>query len=313
MNVQTALTIAAKRLNPRRITRVVDRDLGRLEAEILLAHALNTDRAWLLAHGDFQLSTFASLCFKRLITLREKRMPIAYITGEKEFYALSFSVTRDVLIPRPETEMLVELATTPNPLLSNQKRGFTSPSPSDEKRGEREVVWDVGTGSGCVAIAIAKHLPHATILATDVSAKSLVVARRNTRRHHATRVTFLKANLLDVNVRRRLQTMRPISLTIVANLPYLPASDRSVLTPDVVQYEPSAALFAGKTGRELLEKFLRQLAAFDIHFARAFLECDPPQAERVRKFAKELFPQARIKIRKDAGKRDRVLEIVIPR
>ncbi len=290
MNIRDAIVIASHRLRPRRITCAADKNLGRLEAEILLAHVLNTDRVWLLAHSDVRLLTLNSRRFERLITQREQHMPIAYILGEKEFYGLPFNVTRDVLIPRPETEMLVELALSS--VLANGGGGD---------------VWDVGTGSGCVAITIAKHLPRAQVVATDVDERALAIAKRNARLNRVTHITFLKANMLDANVRRYFEQTHPTFLTIVANLPYLPLSDRR--TADVAKYEPPDALFAGKTGRELIETFLRQLAAFDLHFTSIFLEFDSPQSKKLRAFAKELFPRARITIHADLAGRDRVLVI----
>ncbi len=301
MNVRDAIQNATKRLQPRRITCAVDRDLGRLEADILLAFVLKKDRVWLLAHASDELRATSYERFNRLLLRREKHTPIAYITGEKEFYGMPFHVNRRVLIPRPETELLAELATTP----------------SDTQGGGQVVVWDVGTGSGAVAIAIAKHLPRARVLATDISSDVLALARQNARLNHVKNITFLRANLLDTNVRdwlKRRGTARRAPtqhVTIVANLPYLPLSDKKRIAPDVVNYEPSTALFAGKTGLEIIEKFLRQLAAFDVHFTAAYLEFDPPQTKRLVKFTKKLFAHATIRVHRDLAGKERVLEIRI--
>lgn len=300
MIIREALSDAAERLKPKHITCAADKNLGRLEAEILLAFTLKKPKEWLLAHPDYALRPTSYALFQRLIRRREKHMPIAYITGEKAFYGLPFKVTQDVLIPRPETEMLVELALR-----------------------DSRLIWDVGTGSGAVAIAIAKRLPGARVLATDVSRGALAIAKRNARLNGVKNVTFLKANLLDATMRRTTHDARlSTPLIIVANLPYLPTSDKKKLTTDVVKYEPTGALFAGKTGMELNEKLLRQLAAFsalggpasggDIRFTSAFLEFDPPQSQKLRAIAKELFPHAKIKIHKDLARRDRVIEITRP-
>ena len=211
MNVRESLSNASERLKPKKITCAADKNLGRLEAEVLLAFTLNKPKEWLLAHPSDELRATSYKRFSRLIQRREKHEPIAYITGEKEFYGLPMKVTRDVLIPRSETEMLVELALS-SPLLTKE-RG----------RGE---VWDVGTGSGAVAIAIAKYLPNARVIATDVSSRALAIAKRNARLNGAKNVTFLKANLLDEKRRTTLYALRPSPLIIVANLPYLPASDK---------------------------------------------------------------------------------------
>ena len=284
---------AATDLKPKRITCAADKDLGDLEAEILLAHVLKKDRTWLFAHPDFQLPTSSSTLFRTLISRRKKHEPIAYILGEKEFYGLPFKVNRSTLIPRPESELLVDLA---------RKALFPNPSLSD-------VVWDVGTGSGAIAIAVARHIGERRVFATDISTKALTVAKQNARRLKIKNVTFLKADLLTPSLIRLFVRMRDKRLIIVANLPYLPTKDKKKLTPDVVKYEPSDALFTGKDGTELIEKFLRQLATFDVHFASAFLEYDPPQTKKLRALARSLFPHATVRIHKDLAKRDRVLEI----
>ena len=126
-------------------------------------------------------------------------------------------------------------------------------------------------------------------------------------------MTFLKADLLDSSVLRTLDRYRLPStvyrLIITANLPYLPMGDRKRLEPDVTKYEPGSALFTSHGGLALIEKFLRQLASFDVHFASAFLEFDPPQVKRIRLLARSLFPHSTLRIHKDLAKRDRVLEI----
>lgn len=305
--VHVMLCKAAKELQPRTISCPADAQLGRLEAEMLLARAINRDRAWMVVHGDAAVSARARKAFQTFVQRRKQHEPIAYLIGEKEFYGLPFQVNRRVLIPRPETELLVDLA------LHQVGAMYVLPLPT-------VTVWDVGTGSGCVAIAIAKHLPLARVLATDVSREALVVAKRNAKRHDATHVTFLKARLLDAHVRRWLAKHEKLPLTIVANLPYLPSSDKgdakraSPLQPDVVNYEPHAALFSGKTGLEVIEKFLRQLATFweerpNVSPLHVFLEFDPPQAKRLITFVKKLFPHAMLNMHKDLAGRKRVLEI----
>jgi release factor glutamine methyltransferase len=296
--VAAALKTAAAQLQPQIISCATDKSLGELEAEILLAHTLKRDRAWLFAHSDSKLTTQSSKLFRSLVSRRTKHEPIAYITGEKDFYGHTFQVNRSTLIPRPESELLVDLA---------RKTLFPEPSADD-------LVWDVGTGSGALAISIASHIAPRRVLATDVSIKALATARRNAKHLNVTNVTFLKANLLDTTVRSKLQAQssKALRLVIVANLPYLPTSDKKKLDTDVVKFEPSSALFVGKDGTELIEKFLRQLATFDVHFSSAFFEFDPPQTKILKQLAKELFPHAKVKIHKDLAHRDRVLELCHP-
>lgn len=293
MTIREILEQTTPRLAPRRITCAADKGLGALEAEILLAHALKKDRAWLFAHSGDTVPAPVLRRFRAVVARRIKHEPIAYIVGTKEFYGLPFGVDRRVLIPRPESELLVDLA-----------REASFPEPS-----HRDLVWDVGTGSGAIAIAIAKHVAPRHVLATDVSPAALALAKKNAGRAGIRNVTFLRADLLDRNVRRFLEHRRPSRLVIVGNLPYLPVGDRRHLAPDVVTYEPADALFAGKHGTERIETFLRQLAAFDVHFGSVFLEFDPPQSKKLRALAKKLFPRAVVRIRKDLAKRNRVLEI----
>ncbi len=296
-----SLQSAEKLLQPKKIQCAADKNLGRLEAEILLAHVLKRDRAWLLAHPSHKLKTVSYKLYARLVARRVKHEPIAYILGHKEFYGLNFLVSRDVLIPRPESELLVDLA---------RQKLFHEPD-------QHDLAWDVGTGCGAIGLSLAKHITPRRVLATDISPVALSLAKKNAKRLNVRNVTFLKANLFDVSTRFLLSRFRPSyklktvssKLVIVANLPYLPTSDKKKLPADVVKFEPNSALFAGLDGMSVIEKFLRQLAAYDILFSSAFLEIDPPQAVNLRRLARELFPHAKIWIHKDLAKRNRVLEI----
>lgn len=291
--VRDLLMSAAKRLQPRCITCAADHDLGRFESEVLLAHVLKKDRTWLHAHDTDPVTTPKVTRFTSLVTRRVKREPIAYILGEKDFYGHPFIVDRRVLIPRPESEMLVELVA---------QKLFPEPNSND-------LVWDVGTGSGAIAISVAKKITPRKVLATDISTKALTVAKKNAQRLKTKNIQFLKANLLAPTIIRLFERIRDGRLVIVANLPYLPDADKKRLDLDVVKYEPGSALFSGRDGLKLIEKFLRQLASFDIHFSSAFFEYDPPQTKKLRALAKSLFPKAKLKVHKDLAKRDRVFEI----
>ncbi|MFZ2803958.1 MAG: peptide chain release factor N(5)-glutamine methyltransferase [Patescibacteria group bacterium] len=291
--VSALLKSAAKDLKPKRITCAADKDIGELEAEVLLAFVLDRERSWLFAHGDGTIPATALSRFKKLVARRKKHEPVAYIVGEKNFYDLTFTVNRSTLIPRPESELLVDLA---------RNALFPEPSAGD-------LVWDVGTGCGAIALAIAEHIKPRRVIATDVSAKALITAKQNATHLKIANVTFRNADLLSEDLVDFFDARRKNRLIIVANLPYLPTSDKKKLAPDVIKYEPSSALFVGKDGTELNEKFLRQLAAFGINFSSAFFEFDPPQSKKLRALAKLLFPEAAVKIHKDLAKRDRVLEI----
>ena len=285
---------SAEELQPQKITCAADKDIGLLEAEILLAHVLKRDRAWLIAHAEMTIRTTELKRFRLLISRRKKHEPIAYILGEKEFYGLPFRVNPSVLIPRPESELLVDLVR--NARASSSQR--------------TNLIWEVGTGSGAIALALGNHLQTTDILATDISKKALVVAKQNAKRLGITNVTFGHGDLLDKTTARLLQKLQPDNLIIVANLPYLPQADKKKLMPDVIKYEPASALFAGKDGAALIQKLLQQLITSGLQFSSAFFEYDPPQTKQLKTLTHKLFPMATIRTHQDLAGRDRVLEII---
>src|SRR5437899_12187951 len=173
-----------------------------LAAELLLLHVLGRDRTWLYAHPEEQVSTADAERFFALIARRAAGEPTQHLTGKQEFWGLEFEVTPDVLIPRPETEHVIEVALdrlSVRELRAGRKQTLM---------GEGLQIADIGTGSGCIAIALAKELPQATIFATDISCAALAVARRNATRHGVSdRIRFLECNLLDgLGVRRAAST-----------------------------------------------------------------------------------------------------------
>ncbi|MBU2509491.1 peptide chain release factor N(5)-glutamine methyltransferase, partial [Patescibacteria group bacterium] len=228
-----AILKAAKQIQPNKIICVADKGLGRFEAEILLAYVIKKDRSYLLAHPDYELPAISYKRFSRFVERRKKHEPMAYIKNERDFYGRKFFVDKRVLIPRPESEMLVELAINEKP----------------------DLVWDVGTGSGAISISIAKEIKPLTVLATDTSSPALTIARKNAKRLKAPNVTFLKSDLLDRGARSFIDRRKPKRLVIVANLPYLPNKDKQHLDQDVVKYEPVSALFGGPSGLEVIKKF----------------------------------------------------------
>lgn len=266
----------------------------RWEAEILLAELLKRDRAWIVAHGTDTILAATYQTFRLWITRRKKHEPLAYILGDQEFYGRSFIVTPDTLIPRPETEMLVEMAKI-----------------TDEKK---TVIWDVGTGSGALAVTLARKHPNATIIASDISPKALKIAKRNAKKHHtAKRITFFTGSLISVAVHRYLKNRKETTLIITANLPYLPEKEKQKLMPDVVKFEPLSALFSGTDGLDLIRAFITHLAIaqheWRFDHIQALFEFDPSQTKKLLTLSKQLFPEATVTIYKDFAKRDRVLEI----
>jgi release factor glutamine methyltransferase len=203
-----------------------------LDADVLARHVLGFDRAAVLTRlREPELDTFAPR-FTALVKRRARREPVAYITGEREFWALPFEVTPEVLIPRPETELIVEEAIA-------AFAGAPSPNP----------IIDVGTGSGCLTVALAREFADAHVIAIDISDAALAVARRNADRHGVgARIDFRRADLLEgISARADL---------IVSNPPYVPSRDADTLPPDVREYEPHVALFAGEDGLEAYRRLL---------------------------------------------------------
>jgi release factor glutamine methyltransferase len=248
-----------------------------LAVELLLLHVLGRDRTWLYAHPEEQLSPADAERFFALIARRANGEPTQHLTGKQEFWGLDFEVNPDVLIPRPETEHLIEVTLDRlalRELRAGRKQTLT---------GEGLQIADIGTGSGCIAIALAKELPGATIYATDISRAALAVAQRNAARHSVgDRIHFLESNLLDkvsiVGARYivPLQSQcansesheSPVTShqspqfdLIVSNPPYIGRREAATLMREVRDHEPEIALYGGEEGYELYADLITQSAA----------------------------------------------------
>ncbi len=205
---------------------------SRADATLLLRHVLDIPPAEIYAYRERQLSLLELRTFQSLIDERVKGKPIQYITGEQEFFGLPFRVTPDVLIPRPETEHLVEAAIA-------RLQNHSAPR-----------IVDVGTGSGCIAVALAHAMPHSEIVALDISAAALAVAEQNARLNGvAERIQFLQSNLLAAVVGEGFDA-------VVSNPPYVALSERASLATEVREFEPALALFAGPTGLEIYQRLI---------------------------------------------------------
>jgi release factor glutamine methyltransferase len=216
---------------------------ARRDAELLLMHTLKRSRTWLITHFDELLADQLSVSYAELLERRRKGEPIQYITGEAEFYGLPFLVTRDVLIPRPETEHLVEKVIE----LASE---FAAPR-----------IVDIGTGSGAIAVALAQKLPHASVTATDISLRALTVAEENAKRN-GVEVRFLAGDLLGPVSGERFEI-------IVSNPPYVAMADRNSLDVEVREYEPAQALFAGEDGLGIYRRLIP--TAFDALVRNGFV------------------------------------------
>jgi len=207
------------------------------DAEFLLMHVLGKDRAWMLAYWKDEIGTDASIPYHSAIERRRSGEPIQYITGEAEFFGLPFRVTRAVLIPRPETEHVVER-------VIELAAGMARPQ-----------IVDVGTGSGAIAVSVAAKIPSAAIAAIDISAAALDLARENAKRNGVTdRIRFLDGNLLAPVSEEKFDF-------VVSNPPYVPETDRTSLSVEVREYEPGLALFAGADGLAVYRRLIP--AAYD--------------------------------------------------
>jgi release factor glutamine methyltransferase len=217
------------------------RDRAAQDAALLLRHTLGLSPAQLLAYPERVLSAKQGQRFQQALTRRLAHEPIQYILGEQEFYGLALRVTPAVLIPRPETELLVQAV-------------LSDLSQNAGRRGDRLQIVDVGTGSGAIAIALGIHLPEAELTAVDISPESLAVAQENVHRHGLeAQIRLLPSDLLA-----GLPSGEQAFDVIVSNPPYVPLSDRSTLHPEVREYEPATALFAGDSGLDIYRHLIPQ-------------------------------------------------------
>jgi release factor glutamine methyltransferase len=260
-----------------------------LAAELLLMHAVERDRAWIYGHPEESLDPDAAEKFRALIARRVAGEPVQYLIGKQEFWGLEFEVTPAVLIPRPETEHVMEVA-----LARLGERGIKIHMDTGAPR-ETLRVADVGTGSGCLAVALAWELPHAEVVATDISEPALEVARRNAARHGvADRIHFLQRDLLtglenidpsSIGLQHAVPASTqngPLYDLIVSNPPYIARNEAGQLQREVRDHEPHAALFGGPAGTEMYQRLIDQ--ARDLLRDRGILvlELGYDSAEQVR-------------------------------
>lgn len=233
---------------------------ARLDAELLLAVLAEKDRAWLLSHMHDPLDEEIRGKYETIVQRRAKREPLQYIVGNQEFYGLDFVVTPDVLIPRPETELLVELALK---IIGNYNRQTT--------------IVDLCTGSGCIAVSLARTAEQLNILAIDKSPRALNVAKKNALRHDvANCIRFLEGDLLQplemLDIRNHVDM-------IVSNPPYVPTTDYPALQPEVRDFEPEMALIAGLDGTEMHRKIIETAPAYLKRHGALIMEMGMGQAE----------------------------------
>lgn len=258
----------------------------RLEAEVMIMSVMRVPRHRIYAYFEEEVPEEAEKVLQELVERRRTREPLAYITGHKEFYGVDLLVAPGVLIPRPETEGLVE-QTLFAAMLRMEEGSF--------------VIADPGTGCGTIAVSLAIHLPAAQVIATDLYETPLRVAEVNVQRHNvADRITLLQGDLLE-------PIAEPADL-VVANLPYIRTDVIDTLQPEI-QFEPREALDGGPDGLNLIRSLLRQATTKLKPNGAILLEIDPQQVGPIEAEAANLFPGATISVERDLAGLDRVLTI----
>ena len=263
-------------------------DSPKLVAQVLLAHTLGVPRANVMAYSPKQpLQQHQLITYRTLVARCVAGEPMAYVVGHTEFYALDFLTDRRALIPRPETEHLVELALARiKPQSSNLK----------------SQVVDVGTGCGCIVVSLAANLPDVRFIATDISADALALAHENARRHKvSSRIQFLRGDLLA-----------PVPLRaegVVANLPYVTTTEWQSLPRHIREHEPRVALDGGPDGLDLIRRFFSQAPRYVKPDGWLLLEIGATQGQAVSALARQAFPLAAVSLHRDYAGLTRIAEI----
>ena len=266
-------------------------DTAFLDASVLLAHILQKPRSWVLAHPEVTLTEEQQVQLNEALSRMESGEPFPYILGHWEFFGMDFEITPDVLIPRPETELLVEKAIA-----------WLQESPA------RRTVADIGTGSGVIAVSIAVNIPDVNILATDISPEALQVARRNARKFDVDRrLEFVQCDLLPPQP-EIFTTEQHLDL-ICANLPYIPRETLHGLP--VYGREPTLALDGGEDGLDLFRRLMRLVPDWLAPNALILLEIEATRGIQALSLAYDMFSEAEIHLHQDLTGLDRLLEIAI--
>jgi release factor glutamine methyltransferase len=262
-------------------------DTPQLDAQVILAKVLARPRTWVMAHPESGLDPGQASALEALIRRLEAGEPLPYVLERWEFFGLELEVTPDVLIPRPETELLVERAIA-----------WLQDSPG------RRSVADVGTGSGAIAVALAVHLPDLQVTATDISAEALVVARKNAARFQVMgQIEFLQCDLLPAKAASAFDL-------ICANLPYIPTETLRGLP--IYGREPSLALDGGADGLDPMRRLLAIAPAWLAPDGVLLLEVEATRGTPALSLAYDAFEKAEIHLHQDLAGRDRLLEIRLP-
>jgi len=258
-----------------------NRNAANLDIEIILSYVIKKTREYLYTHPESKLNKLQQSRFLKLIRERVHGIPVAYLTQTKYFWGLNFKVSKNVLIPRPETELLVEKTIN---LVKN-------------KFSNRATIADIGTGSGAIAISLAKELPSATIYATDKSIKALLIAKYNSKKNK-TKVKFFTGDLVSPLHNKKIDIL-------VANLPYLPQSYKN----PTIMHEPKSALYSGADGLDAYRRLINLIKKRKQQPQYLILEIGAKQAEKLSTYIKKFYPQAQVELFQDLAGLDRLLQI----
>ncbi len=281
MNIQAALDYGRSQLTPSSPT-------PRLDARLLLEHLLDVPHSYLVVHHDQPLTHEEEKSYRQFIARARQEEPVPYIIGHAPFFDFDLHVAPGVLIPRPETEQLVELA-------------VAWAKECDAETGLTAV--DIGTGTGCIAIALARFLPNWRVTAVDISPEALAIAQQNGAQLAPGRIQFQQSNLLQA-------IDAPVDL-IVANLPYVTSGEWQALADGVKLYEPALALDGGKDGLDLIRQLLQQATTRLRSDGAIFLEIGWQQGKAIQQVAQRFFPMAKIDVLPDFAGHDRIVKIAL--
>jgi len=294
MTISQLLDKSTKQLNKNKMQNPL------FEAELLLSHVLKKSREYILAHPEKLLTKTLISNYHKLINKRLKGIPLAYIVGYKYFYGLKFLVNKNVLIPRPETELMVDEALK----LLHSKKSTT--------------IIDVGTGSGCIIISIATKMSFGypklifNYFATDISKLALEVAKKNAKIHKVNKkISFRQGNLLEPFLKNKLK-IDNCKLIIICNLPYL--IPKQLKNSPTIQFEPKLALSGGQDGLRYYRKLLKQIGRLCNKLyviGYMLIEVDPSQSKEIKKLVKHHLPNSKIQIKKDLRGLNRLVIIRI--
>ncbi|MDD2766687.1 MAG: peptide chain release factor N(5)-glutamine methyltransferase [Candidatus Moranbacteria bacterium] len=277
---------------------------------LLIAHTLKKEKIFILTHPEYEINSSEEKNIRNNILRRIQHEPIAYITGSKEFYGYDFTVTKDTLIPRPETEQIVELV-----IESVHNQQLT------ENKEQKIAIIDIGTGSGNIIISIVKEIKkqftssvsNISFYALDISLPALVVAKENAKKHAVeNNIEFYTSDLLEGMKEKIPQTD---ILIITANLPYVSHTLYENTPPDVHNFEPMTALISEEDGLAHYHRLLKKIKQLSYTKQSFFLllEMSPEQSLPLSRFISDLFPQATVHIHQDLAQKDRIVSIILSR